>query len=269
MSHSNPLFDECNKIGVGLAIRYGQALFNSQFTTTADFGKALSVVLSRAGLEAEDAAKLREWMQQGLKSFSSYPPTIETLLNMTFLVKSHPLSEYQRRMKHVWYALDVGYGQTYFKFWRSDNALEDLLKERIWLTLFDQMQVSEVEVSKVRDAIRQCGAFRQYPPSIEQFSDAILAVRQGAPIVEQAWLSAKSGPSASLHPLVQQARASISSHDMNINSRDRDLEHHFKSQYRGLLSGQINLAKHIIDTPNRTQKDYMASSDLSSKISQW
>lgn len=263
------MFDECNKIGVGLAIRYGQALFNSQFTSTADFGKALSVVLSRAGLESEDAAKLREWMQQGLKSFSSYPPPIETLLNLCFLVKSHPLSEHQRRMKHVWYALDVAYGQTYFKFWRSDNALEELMKERVWLTHFDKMKAAEIEVNQAQEAIRQCGAFRQYPPSIEQFCDAILAVRQNVPIVEEAWLSAKTAQSRDLHPLVQQARACISSHDMNMNARDRDLEHRFKSIYRGLLSGQVDVRPTIIDEPLPETKDYMDQADLSSKISQW
>lgn len=266
---SAALTQACTKIGNGMVVRYGSKLFNGVHNKLSDFITIFSVVLMRSGCEAQTAEALNGWLQQGLRPLSEYPPTIETLINLANLVKSYPPSDYQRKMKHVWYALDTRYGQVYNKFWRTDKSIEELTRERVWLCAFEKMGLTEEEISDISSRIGSCAAFRQYPPGLDQFLDAAMAVRQNAPLVEEAWLIASSRHMGQANPFVQAAKAAISSHDMNVNSKDRNMEVRFKAIYRAFLSAEMDLPEPVLIEKQPATRDFIPQDELQSKIQSW
>ncbi len=268
-SLENTVQRACQRIATGLVVRYGTPLFTRIHGDLHEFSKTLARVLETAGITADDCFALRDWLQQGLRPFSDYPPQIEILLHLSYLIKTYPLTDYQKKIKHVWYGLDTSYGQTYFKNWRSEKPIDEMARERVWLTAFDKMQLTETQINEAVDEIRECGLFRQYPPTLEQFLDAVMAIRQKAPIIEMAWLESANKITAATHPMVVQARSQIGAHDLNTHKRDRDMENRFKSIYRKLLSGEVVSVAPVIADQHDEGRDYVAADVMAQQIKDW
>jgi hypothetical protein len=268
-SLENTVQRACQRIATGLVVRYGNPLFTRIHGDLHEFARTLAKVLETAGITAEDCFALRDWLQQGLRPFSDYPPQIEILLHLSYLIKTYPLTEYQKKIKHVWYGLDTTYGQTYFRNWRNDKPIDEMARERVWLSAFDKMQLTESQISQAIAEFSDCGLFRQYPPTLEQFQDAILAIRQNAPLIEMAWLESANKITTSTHPMVVQARSQIGAHDLNTHKRDRDMENRFKSIYRKLLSGEASAVAPVIATEQEIVRDYEDTENLAQRLKDW
>lgn len=262
------LLQACQRIATGLVVRYGNSLFSRIHGEMSEFSRMLAIVLGRAGCDEANAIALQNWLQQGLRPLSDYPPSIEVLLHLSYLIRTYPMSEYQMKMKHVWYALDTAYSQTYFKNWRNEKPLDEMTRERVWLSAFDELCLTEAEVTQIRQQFNQSGLFRQFPPSLEQFKDAAMAIRKGAPLVEVAWLEATNRQAQDTHPLVVQARGAISSHDLNVHARERDTEYRFKAIYRKLLSDEyvspVSVIEHV---PRPTE--YESRESITERLARW
>lgn len=259
----------CQRIATGLSIRYGSGLFTRTHGDFQEFPRILARVFSCADLNAQDALALADWLQKGVKALGDYPPNIETLMHLGQLIKSFPITEHQESLRSAWYALDTSFSQTYMKSWRSEKALDEVSRERVWLVALEQIKATSSEITLAKKALQDCGLFRQFPPSLEQFQDAIHAIRRQAPLVEEAWLQALNRGHGQLHPLIIQVRSMVSAFDMNLHAKDRDTENRFKVAYRKLLLGQTDAIKPIISEKVQDNRQYENAEALADRIKNW
>lgn len=219
--------------------RYSLPLLKSAYgdDVQSELASTVSAALTKVGFGSDDFKAVRAWLMVGLKPFEDFPPSIESMIQMASLLQSYPMSEYTKGMKAAWFRLDTEFGQQYGKQWRGERRMDALVKERVWLSKFEEMAVTQDEVIAVMKRISASGFFRTFMPKIEEFLDAILAVRlDNAPMVEEAWTMAlMTQANAVVHPLVKQARGKIGAHDLRVRGYDRDVEQRFKSYYRQLL----------------------------------
>ena len=270
MNKTITLEEACKRATTGLVVRYGNALFTRMHGKHEDFSRSIATVFSRAGISAETVSDLSSWLQQGLRPFSDYPPNIEILMHLCYLIRSYPITDYQKNMREAWYSLDTSYGQMYSKSWKGEKALDELLRERVWLTEFEKIEATEDDIRNVVCAFQESGLFRQFAPSLEQFMDAFLSVRKGAPIVEVAWLESSDQITTETHPMVIRARSAVGSHDLNVQRRDKDMRNRFEIAYKKVLTGEIKPElKVIVDNDRSREKDYVSASDLAEKMKNW
>lgn len=220
--------------------RYGLSLLDRTYGNIDEFTATIVAGLIRSNVTAEDFKSVREWLLTGLKPFVEYPPTLESLIQLSNLVKMFPITESIINLKDVWYRLDTEYSQKYGRFWRGESNYDQLSRERVWLHAFSEKQASPSEVKKVMSRIVESTIFRQYPPALDQFMDALSAVRYpDAPLVEEAWLLALSTqPGSPVHPLIKKTRGIVGAYDLRVNSNQRSIETQFKKIYRDLLEKQ-------------------------------
>lgn len=259
----------CQKIATGLSIRYGSGLFTRTHGDFQEFPRILARVFSCADINAQDALVLATWLQKGVRALGDYPPNIETLMHLGQMIKAFPPTEHQETLRNAWYGLDTSFSQTYMKSWRSDKALDEVSRERVWLNALERIGADAGEIAQAQKAIHDSGLFRQFPPSLEQFQDAIHAIRCQAPLVEEAWLEALNRGHNALHPLIVQARSLMSAFDMNMNSKDRDTENRFKVAYRKLLLGEVGAITLVVEEKTQDQRDYESSDSLAERIKNW
>jgi len=259
----------CQKIATGLSIRYGSALFSRSHGDFQEFSRTLARVFSCADINAQDALVLATWLQKGVRALGDYPPNIETLMHLGQLIKAFPPTPYQETLHSAWYAMDTSFSQTYMKSWRSEKALDEVSRERVWLGALEKLSATPTEIYAAQQAIHNSGLFRQFPPSLEQFQDAIHAVRREAPLVEEAWLEALNRGHGHQHPLIVQTRSLVSAFDMNLNSKDRDTENRFKVAYRKLLVGEMAEIPVVVEESPEDRREYEASANLAERIKDW
>lgn len=242
------------RIATGLIVRYGSTLFLKTHESVETFAASLAKVFSRAGVDAETTEALAVWLQGGLRQFSEFPPQIEVLLHLAYLIRSYPVTEDQRSLAASWYSLDTEYSQLYFTW--KDRPLDEIARERVWLTKLAEISASQHEIQEAKKAILDSGMFRQYPPTIEQFKDAILAIRKNAPIAEVAWIEATSRR-VSQNPYVTAARSQIGTHDLTVHSNNRDVEARFIAAYRAALQNERQVVP-IGEDPPKDARPYLS-----------
>lgn len=243
---------ECSRLSIQLQQRYGVSLFRKMFGEQATYADQCAQGFLRSRIDAVGVAGVREWLIQGLKPFAEYPPSMEMMIQMARIMKSYPMTPEQVQYNDFWFSLDAQYSQGYGRFWKSDQVFEGLQKERVWLTAFTELQATLEELNQALKKIKGCTVFRNYPPTLDQFKDAVLAVRKNdAPLVEEAWLLALSiRPGEPLHPMIVKARSKISAFELNNNSRDRETEQRFKTSYLGLLKSEEEVYQEVMDSPS-------------------
>jgi len=232
------LSQACSNISRQFLNRYGAAMFRKLYGEPATYATELSACLKRAGIAGPDAESLQRWLLTGIKAFAEYPPSFENLVQMGQLLKNFPFTEAQQGHLDFWRKLDALFSQNYGRMWRgAEGLIETLQRERIWLSNIEEVEASPSELEETLAKIRGCVAFRSYPPNLEQFRDALTALRSDdAPLVEEAWLQAISmKPGQTFHPLVKRARGTIGAFDLNVGERDRNSEMRFKQAYLELL----------------------------------
>lgn len=242
---------ECSRLSIQLQQRYGASLFRKMFGEQATYADQCAQGFARSRIDAQGVAGVREWLIQGLKPFAEYPPSMEMMIQMARIMKSYPMTPDQVQYNDFWFSLDAQYAQGYGRFWKSEQVFEGLQKERVWLTAFGELQATLEELDRAMHKIKGCTVFRSYPPTLDQFKDAVLAVRKNdAPLVEEAWLLALSvRPGQPLHTMIVKARSKISAFELNNNSRDRETEQRFKTSYLGLLKSEEEVHQDVVDSP--------------------
>lgn len=217
--------------------RYGLSLISKTYDPVEEAEATIAAGLKRAGVRAIELQGVRQWLLVGLKPFAEYPPNIEALIQMASLLRSYPVTEYSKALRHDWNLLEFEYSQRYGHFWKGDTAYDILTRERVWLGHLEAIEARSEEFWQASHGLVELSQFRVYPPNLEQFLDAIKAIRKGAPLVESAWLMALSHvPGMQAHPYVRKAMGMVGGHDLRVNSRERDVELRFKDSYRVLLN---------------------------------
>jgi hypothetical protein len=232
------LTQEATRFVNQMKARYGLPLLQKMYGNLDDFSATVSAGLVRGGVDHAEFKAVRDWLLEGLKPFVEYPPTLESLVHLVNLVKAYPLTVYSKSIKHVWFYIDSDYSHRYGRTWRGDNAFECLTKERVWISQFESVKATEIELRAALSRISESALFRNFAPSLEQFMDAISAVRfPDAPLVEEAWLIAISTqPGTPIHALVKKVRGVVGASELRTSVRDKDLEQNFKRLYRRMLS---------------------------------
>lgn len=232
------LSQACTNISRQFLNRYGAAMFRKLYGEPSNYATELSGCLKRVGITGPEAESLQRWLLTGIKAFAEFPPSFENMVQMGQLLKNFPFTPAQQEILDFWRKVDAIFSQNYGRMWRGGDALIDTLqRERTWLTNLEEMGASHEELEATLTKVRACVAFRSYPPNLEQFGDALTALRiNDAPLVEDAWLQAISmKPGQSFHPLVKRARGTIGAFDLNVGERDRNSEMRFKQAYLDLL----------------------------------
>jgi hypothetical protein len=257
---------ECRALVIQIERRYGSPMFRKMFGDSEAYIKDCALGFIRSGIDASCVLNIRSWLLQGLKPFAEYPPNLEMLIQIGRILKICPFTGLQAQLKEFWYKLDAYFSQGYGRFWRSpEGTIGDLQRERLWLTEFESMNTGPEELEQALDMIRQSTVFRSYPPSLEQFKGAILALRRSrAPLVEEAWLLAMSvRPGQPLHPLIIKARSKISAFDLNNYGKSRENQERFKEAYLSLLkSHDEDDDPVVVDKFLQAQPEYASTSDL-------
>lgn len=232
------LSQACTNISRQFLNRYGAAMFRKLYGEPGEYATQLAACLKRVGITGTDAESLQCWLLTGIKAFAEFPPSFENMVQMGQLLKNFPFTPAQQENLDFWRKVDALFSQNYGRMWRGGEGLiETLQRERIWLTSIEEIGASREELDATLAKVRACVAFRSYPPNLEQFSDALTALRTNdAPLVEEAWLQAISmKPGQTFHPLVKRARGTIGAFDLNVGERDRNTEMRFKQTYLELL----------------------------------
>lgn len=230
------LSDESQKFVKQMIARYSENLIKSMHRGEKEYCVAVLSGLQRAGITGDEMASVRAWLIGGLRPFAQYPPTIEALVQMAFLIRDYPRTEFDERNHEAWRQLYVSFSQKYGKNWKADNPFDPLEKERVWLSALAEHNPSPSEMREVVKRIREGGAFRNYPPNVDQFIDALMAYRlNDSPMVEDAWLMALTSEQTDVHPLVRKVKGLVGAYDIRVSGRDRDIEQRFKSIYRKFL----------------------------------
>lgn len=231
----NELQTEAVRFSKQLLARYGLPLLQSKYGSPDECAITVITGLTRNRTSAEEFRAVREWLLRGLQPFLEYPPTLEAVIQLCNLVKTYPVTEYTLSMGDAWYRLNTEYGQRYGKMWKGESSFDLLIKERVWLTECEKLLVSPSELIGAMQRLTQSTLFRTYPPKLEEFMGAILAVRcAGAPLIEEAWLMALGSHTGSdIHPLVKRARGMIGAQEINLNVSSSEKK--FKKIYQELL----------------------------------
>lgn len=244
--------------------RYSSKILESTFGED-DKNRAANLLntIRHGGVEATEFKALREWLKRGVKCFDEYPPGPESLIQLCTLVKQYPITEHTEQLTTAWYRLDTEYSQYYGRQWKGDGKHDALVKERVWLAKFEELEVTAPEILQAMSRISQSGFFRTYVPKFEEFVDTIYAIRcSDAPMVEEAWAEAVMGQAAAFaHPAVRRARGHIGAHDLRTRGYDRDVEQRFKSAYRNLLLNP-ELIEEYEDEPEKPTATYMGQDEL-------
>ncbi|MBI6882925.1 hypothetical protein [Pseudomonas putida] len=229
------LQSEAIKFAKQIQARYGLPLFSSTYGDLNECVSTVTAGLNRNGTSGPEFKSVREWLLQGLKPFLEFPPTLEALVQLSNLVKAYPITQHTLSLKGAWFRLDTEFSQQYGKMWRGAHAFDMLTKERVWLSKFEEIDATGDEILESMKRITRSTPFRIYPPTIEQFMDAVHAVRcDGAPLVEDAWIMAVSTQAGSdIHPLARKARGMIGIFEINQNAQSSESK--FKHIYRQLL----------------------------------
>lgn len=233
------LKQEAGRLTKQLNARYSESLIRSRYKDDADFQANVVAGLSRSGISGDELHEVREWLIEGLKPFVTFPPTIEAIIHLARLLRNYPRSSYDKNMKDAWYRIDRSFGHKYSKYWKDDNLIDSLEKERVWLSSLFSVEASQNEVIETLKKIESSGHFRSFPPSLDQFIDALVAVRHGFPLVEEAWIMAVSDYQGDIPDIIKQARGQAGGYDLRVSSRDRDVESRFKVHYRHLIHGEF------------------------------
>lgn len=236
------LQSEAVKFSKQLLARYGLPLLQSRYGTADQCAVTVNASMIRNGTTANEFRAVREWLLRGLQPFLEYPPALEAIVQLVNLVKTYPISAHTNSLRDAWYRMDTEYGQRYGKMWKGDTPFDLLIKERVWLTEFEKKEVSSSELLQAMEMIITSTLFRTYPPKLEEFMGAVLAVRhRGAPLIEEAWLMALSSHIRSdIHPLVKKARGMVGANDINLNPYASEKK--FKKIYQGLLESVDDFA---------------------------
>lgn len=226
---------ECVRFSKQLLARYGLPLVQSKYESLDKCSMTVATGLAKNSTTAEEFKAVREWLLRGLQPFLEYPPTLEAVIQLSNLVKTYPITEYTNGMSDAWYRLNTEYGQRYGKLWKGEGGFDLLIKERVWLVEFEKTNASPPEVASAARRLTESTLFRVYPPKLEEFIGAILAVRSGgAPLIEEAWLMAlDSHVGSELHPLVRKARGMVGAQEINMNVSVSEKK--FKKIYQELL----------------------------------
>lgn len=231
------LSQACTNLTKQFLHRYGAPMFRKICGESSAYATEMSACFKRAGLTGQEISSLQAWLISGVKAFAEYPPTFEMMVQMGKMIKNFPITDAQLKHADFWLKVDAIFTQNYGRLWKVDNVIDSLQRERVWLGAFEEMDALPSEMENTLKMIRECVAFRSYPPSLEQFRDGLTALRSdNAPLVEDAWLQAISmRPGQAFHPLVKRARGSIGAFDLNVGERDRATEQRFKAVYLSLL----------------------------------
>lgn len=254
------MVEECGRFIKQMLARYGLPLIKSSYGNTEEHIATMVAGLRKAGIEVQEFAAVRSWLLIGLKPFVEYPPSLEAVIQLSKLVGSYPVTTYCESIKNAWYRLDTDYSQRYGRLWLGDTGIDSLTRERVWMTEFEKMMATTAEIDEARARVTASSFFRNYPPTLEQFCDVFLAVRNGgAPTVEEAWAYAQTGMSAEyLHPLVRKAKGLSGGNDPKVVYSGKNFEAHFKKLYREMLaSGETGKEKEVLKT-----KSYLDRSEL-------
>ncbi|MHD0644612.1 hypothetical protein ACYPKM_03095 [Pseudomonas aeruginosa] len=223
-----------------LLARYSKALLDDKFPDLNQFRKDLTFALFRSGVSPESFEQLRKWLLAGLAPFFTYPPDIEALVQLSILVSEYPYNEYAVGMQKAWLRLDTNCGVRYGRLWRTNNPIEMLQRERLWIYDLETMQVSENELSAALKRLMNSVAFRSYPPSIQHVQDAVMAVRKGALLIEDAWIVAQmANQTTSVDQLVRKAMGKVGSWDIRHYGKEKTVSDAFKQAYRDLLYSDV------------------------------
>jgi len=259
------LSQACTNISRQFLNRYGAAMFRKLYGEPATYATELSGCLKRVGITGPDAESLQRWLLTGIKAFAEFPPSFENMVQMGQLLKNFPFTPSQQENLDFWRKVDALFSQNYGRMWRGGEGLiETLQRERIWLTSIEEIGATRDELDATLAKVRACVAFRSYPPNLEQFSDALTALRRSdAPLVEEAWLQAISmKPDQNFHPLVKRARGTIGAFDLNVGERDRNSEMRFKQAYLELLRNPSEESREQEDAPAPVVKEYMDAASI-------
>jgi hypothetical protein len=222
--------------------RYSLSMLEKIYGTTDEYLAKVIGGLLKNGTDASQLKSVRQWLMTGLQPFIMFPPTVEALIQLATLVTNYPVTDYTLSMQKTWYRLNMEYGQRYGNLWKGSGEFDPLHKERVWLSTFEEAGATPDEISYVMERLTRSTVFRVYPPAMEQFMDALLAVRHlDSPLIEEAWLMALSShPGSDIHPLVRKARGIIGAFEINTSAQvNRGIEQRFKMIYREMLLKKV------------------------------
>lgn len=229
------LTQEAQRFTAQMTARYGENLIRSSYGNESEFQANIVMGLKRSGITGDELAEVRAWLIEGLKPFFRFPPNIESLVHLALLLRAYPRTDFDLKMKNAWYKIDRSFGQRYSKSWRDEHPLDTLEKERVWLSAFAVIEASEKELLETLLKIEQSGYFRSFPPTLDQFIDALIAVRKSVPMVEEAWTLALTEGSEEIPSIVRKAKGKVGGYDLRVSGRNKDVEQRFKIHYRKLL----------------------------------
>lgn len=261
----NPIDPKLQTEAVGfskqLLARYGLPLLQSKYESVDKCAMSIAVGLVKNNTTAEEFMAVREWLLQGLQPFLEYPPTLEAVIQLSNLVKAYPITDYTRGMAKAWYRLNTEYSQRYGKMWKGESPFDLLIKERVWLSECEKLQVSPDEMQRATQRLTQSTLFRTYAPKLEEFTGAVLAVRcSDAPLIEEAWLVAMASHVGSdIHPLVRRARGMVGA--LEINMHTAVSEKKFKKIYQELLVLNPQEENEVCAAPSQEQS-YLDKTDV-------
>lgn len=224
--------------------RYSLSMLEKIYGTTDEYLAKVVGGLLKNGTDAEQLKSVRQWLMTGLQPFIMFPPTVEALIQLATLVTAFPVTDYTLSMQKTWYRLNMEYGQRYSNLWKGSGEFDPLHKERVWLSTFEEASATPDEIAHVMERLTRSTVFRVYPPALEQFMDALLAVRHhDSPLIEEAWLMALSShPGSDIHPLVKKARGIVGAFEINTSAQaNRGIEQRFKMIYRELILNKTPL----------------------------
>lgn len=226
---------EAVKFSKQLLARYGLPLLQSKYESADKCAMSVTTGLAKNNTTADEFRAVREWLLRGLQPFLEYPPTLEAVIQLANLVKTYPITDYTLGMGDAWYRMNTEYGQRYGRMWKGEGAFDLLIKERVWLAECEKTLVTQGEMLGAMKRLTESTLFRTYPPKLEEFVGAVLAVRcSNAPLIEEAWLMALASHIGSeIHPLVKKARGMIGAVEINLNVSASEKK--FKKIYQDLL----------------------------------
>ncbi len=262
---SKEMMKECNRFVSQMQARYGLALIKSSYGSAADFEATMAVGLTKCNIDESTLNSVRMWLMNGLAPFSEYPPTLEAVVQLSNLVKAYPINEYAKSISTEWFKLNSVYSHSYNKNWNGDTNLSLLTKERVWVNAFEKIQASSEEISEALRRLSATALFRNFPPTIDQFCDAILAVRMKAPLVDEAWsLMFTNLGSVELHPLIKKARGLSKANDPRVTVSSQNVEDGFTQIYKELLSKSEDYdSEEILD---KQPEEYIPQKELLSLL---
>jgi hypothetical protein len=257
MTSHNELQAEAGRFSKQLLARYGLPLLQSKYGSPDECAVTVTTGLTKNGTTAETFKSVREWLMKGLPQFLEFPPTLEALIQLSNLVNAYPITEYTVSMRDAWYRFNTECGQRYGKMWKGDGGFDLLTKERVWLSKCEESGVTPEEMLSALHRMINSTLFRIYPPSMEQFFSAVLAIRcAGAPLLEEAWIMAVSTHTGvGLHPLVRKAKGMIGA--LEINENMESAERKFKKIYQEFLSQGVIAEDRVDDSTPVVERTYL------------